>query len=94
MYDENEFEKMECLLDDCRGIYIPQAFIECYSYEQWGISEENATILLKGPEPENELYWETWDEVMRDAEYTDEFGNVWNLFQDGDLFAVVYKECE
>ena len=85
------FEDCELLLDDCRGIYIPRDFAINFDIEEWGISEEDAKILLAGPD--HELYWEAWDDVLRSAEYTDPNGKIWYLMQDGDLFAVVYPEC-
>jgi len=85
------FEQCECILDGARGIYIPQAFAECYDMKEWKVSEEDEKILMDGPD--NDLYWETWDDVIREAEYTDEDGIVWSLWQDGDLFAVVIPEC-
>lgn len=88
---ENEFALMECILDGARGIYIPQAFAQNFDVKEWGIGEEDEKILLDGPD--NELYWEVWDDVVRNAVYDDpQTGTLWNLYQDGDLFAVVYSE--
>ena len=74
-----------CLLDSARGIYIPQAFAEQFSADEWGIGAEEFEILLAGPD--NELYWETWDDVLHNAEYIDPKGNKYRLHQDDDLFA-------
>ncbi len=75
---------IECLLDGARGIYIPQAFIECYG--DWkGITKENKAILETGPDHEH--YWETWDEVLLDAYFINDNGK-WTLHQDGDLFII------
>lgn len=39
--------------------------------------------------PENcEWYWESWNNILDNAEYVDESGNIWRLYQDGDLFAI------
>lgn len=74
-----------CLLDSARGVYIPQNFAELFNAADWGISEENKAILLCGPE--HEYYWETWEEVLDSAEFTDKNGHIYRLHQDGDLFA-------
>ena len=74
------------LLSDARGQYLPQNFIECYSASKWGVTDEDAETLLAGPG--QEWYWETWDDVLSYATFTDESGNVWRLYQDGDLFAL------
>lgn len=87
---ETEFKECELLLDDHRGIYIPRDFAINFETKQWGVDAEDVAILFAGPD--HELYWETWDNVMRNAEYTDEKGRVWHLFQDGPLFAVIYSE--
>ena len=76
---------IELLLDSWRGIYIPQDFVKIYDPQEWGITEEDADILASGPD--NELYWETWDDVIHNAEYTDKNGYKYHLYPDGDLFA-------
>ena len=72
------------LYSDNRGIYIPQDFaVTC---ENWsGISTEDREILLAGPEHED--YWYVWEAVERDSYYRDGLGNIWRLYQDGDLWA-------
>ena len=78
-------ESVVCLLDSARGQYIPKAFAELCNMEEWGISKEEAEILLSGPE--HEWYWETWEEVLDSAEYINPAGNKYHLHQDGDLWA-------
>jgi hypothetical protein len=75
---------IEILISDHWGVYIPKHFSE--NFILWdGVSDADREILESGPE--NELYWDVWDSVTRDATYTDSEGNVWRLHQDGDLFA-------
>lgn len=83
------------ILSDARGVYIPRDFVTDNYNEiavdhcaAWGISKEDGEILASGPE--HEFYWETWDDVLRNAEYTDEDGNKYFLSQDGDLWALCY----
>jgi hypothetical protein len=74
-----------CLLSDHRGIYIPQDF--CNGFDGWeGIDEQDKNTCLNGPD--EEWYWEAWDNILQNATYTDpNDGSVWGLYQDGDLFA-------
>lgn len=76
---------IQILLDSNRGVYIPQLFAE--DCEEWGgISAEEKETLLAGPGAE--WYWEAWEDVLNSATYTDADGNLWRLWQDGDLFAI------
>ena len=88
--DVEPFAECECLLDGHRGIYIPQNFAENHG-EAWGVSEEDRSILLAGPD--HEFYWDTWSDVLDTAtlQYN---GKTWHLHQDSDLFAVVYRDTE
>lgn len=82
------------LLSDSHGIYIPKKFAE---FENWeGITQEQKEILNN---PENEFYWETWEEVLITVYYVVEqttpanLSHIikpgkWSLYQTGDLFAV------
>ncbi len=81
----------EILLDDSRGIYIPMKFIELFAAEDWHVTSEQVEILKTGPHVD--LYWDTWDEVLRDAFYISPMDSKtlkpgrWTLEQDGALFA-------
>lgn len=84
------------ILSDARGIYIPRAFVTDNYNEvavdhcaAWGIDHEDADILASGPD--HEFYWETWEDVLNYAQYTDEEGNKYFLSQDGDLWAFCYE---
>ena len=83
---------VECILDGARGIYLPQDFAEMYSPEDWNCEEVTDAwdILLEGPD--NELYWEAWDEVLSTAFVIRKDGR-WTLFQDMDLFIVHDDYC-
>jgi hypothetical protein len=81
---------IELLLDDARGIYIPQAFAECFDLDAWHVSPDDAAILAQGPE--HDLYWDTWQDVLDNAYYmangqSDLTAGLWTLEQDGCLFA-------
>lgn len=83
------------ILSDARGVYIPRDFVTDNYNEiagdhcaAWGIKPEDAEILASGPD--HEFYWETWDDVLQNAKYTDKDGNTYFLSQDGDLWALCY----
>ena len=77
---------IELLLDGCRGIYTPKDF--CENFGGWsGIDDSDNKCCLAGPD--EEWYWEAWDNICQNATYTDSInGAKWGLWQDGDLFAV------
>ena len=84
------------LFEDSRGIYIPKEFAESFEIGRekgkWngigGDDGHNQVLadLREGPEGDN--YWDAWQYVLDNAEYIDSEGNVYRLYQDGDLFAV------
>jgi hypothetical protein len=83
---------VELLLADTRGIYIPQNFAEeidlnlHFDVIKGGVTEKQMEVLLNGPT--EELYWEVWDEILNGFEGQDAEGNIWTLYQDGDLFLI------
>lgn len=76
---------MQLLVTDWHGQYVPQHFVNSFVTEDWNISEEDAKHLAA--RPESECYWDVWNAVLDMAEHIDTDGNVWHLWQDGDLFA-------
>ena len=72
------------LLSGNRGIYIPRDFVQCFLMDKWHVSEKTAEFLANGPD--QEWYWDTWNDVLNDA-YYEKDGHTWRLYQDGDLFA-------
>lgn len=74
------------LVADWHGVYIPQHFVEYFNTIKWGISDKDVCDVAGGPD-ECEWYWDTWESILNQAEYTDENGNTWLLYQDGDLWA-------
>jgi hypothetical protein len=80
-----------CILDDARGIYIPQGFAQMWragTSPQYvtGVSDDKWAILEAGPGHEH--YWETWDDVGKDAVVTDSKGIKYRLYQDGDCWLI------
>ncbi len=82
---------IELLLDDARGIYIPQAFYKGFDFDTWGLKLDDYKELSS---PDNEGYWDAWDDLIRDAAFhdkattDDDEDHIWHLYQDGCLFAV------
>ena len=52
----------------------------------WTITDEQREILGDGPLKEG--YWDCWNEVLLNARFVDSSGFEWQLFQEGDLFAI------
>jgi len=79
-------------LSDARGVYIPHDFARSFvdrDKHVSGVSRDDWSILDLGPNQEsNDVYWETWDDVLNDAIVTDEHGTKYRLHQDGDLWLI------
>jgi hypothetical protein len=75
---------------DSRGIFIPQHFAQqIYRDSVTGVTDEDWQILLVGPRPDNEWYWEAWAAVLDNATVTDlSSGEKYSLYQDGDLWLI------
>jgi hypothetical protein len=79
-------DNMDILINSGSGQYLPQEFVETYDPKDWGISEEDYATLLAGPD--DEWYWDAWNDVESYASYEDEFGHVWKLYHNEDLWAI------
>ena len=79
-------ENIACLINSAHGVYVPQIFIRAYNLAAWGIADDEAEILLAGPEHPD--YWDTWNDVLRHACYAAHDGRTFTLYQTEDLFAV------
>lgn len=76
------------LLSDARGVYIPRDFVNNFDLAEWqGIKAGDAMICEN---PEHPFYWDAWDAILSAAHHTDEEGNTYHLYQDGDLWALCY----
>lgn len=80
-------------LDECRGTKIPTDFWHTIHREQWEGLPDMFDVLL---EPDHELYWEIWQEVLDNAVCTDENGDEYKLHQDGTvwLYDISRMTCE
>lgn len=81
---------IELLLSDSRGQYIPRDFVQGFDLTKFtGISEWQ---IEQCQNPENESYWEAWGNILDNAEHTDEKGNIFKLYQDGDLWLICFEQ--
>ena len=70
--------------DSSSGRYIPKRFIEEVDHECLsGVSKGDMKTLKN---PDDEWYWEAWDNVLNNAIVTDKHGNTYQLHHDGDLW--------
>lgn len=85
---------MELLCDNHHGQYIPQIMVARLVDAGWkGITKEQIDDLNAGPD-DCEWYWDSWDMVLNNAQYIDDEGETWFLWQDGDLWAMTAEEME
>ena len=76
-------------ISDAAGIYIPQQFAQSFARTKYisGVSNADMEILENGPD--GELYWEVWDDILRNATITGDDGVPYRLDQDGDLWLIL-----
>lgn len=85
-----KLDAVNLLLSDARGIYIPRDFVQGFDLQLWGIDPDSWAAKTCA-NPDNEGYWEAWDQILDTAFYTDSEGNKFTLYQDGDLWALCYE---
>jgi hypothetical protein len=76
-------------LNDARGIYLPRDFAMSFADRAKhvaNVSDEDWAILDAGPDHEH--YWEAWEAVVDGAEVTDDKGQKFTLYQEGDLWLI------
>jgi hypothetical protein len=78
------------LLSENRGVNIPRDFVDRYDMDEWNVTKEQAKIIGN---PDHELYWEVWDEVIETAYRIDTNDNIWKLMEFGDIFEVIYVDA-
>jgi hypothetical protein len=84
--------EMMLWLNDARGVYIPRDFANSFADRDknvTGVTAEQWAVLEAGPDYEtNESYWDVWTDVCDNAKVTDDKGNVFFVWQDGDCWLV------
>ena len=79
---------IQLLLSDARGVYIPRDFCQNFDLDKWHVDNKYIHLLSS---PDNEFYWDYWDELLSKAYCIDDSNNKWELYQDGDLWAICHK---
>lgn len=80
------FKGLILLCDGHHGVYIPQLMAWRLYDAGWTVNPDDVTVCDAGPDDFD--YWETWAHILDNATFTDENGYTWQLYQDGDLWAV------
>lgn len=76
------------LLDGCRGQFIPRDFVTDFDLSRWqGVSD---WAREQCADPNNEGYWDAWQDILDNAVHTAPDGRRFTLHQDGDLWALCY----
>lgn len=81
--------EMMLWLSDSRGVYIPRDFANSFADRAAhvaGVDADTWAILESGPD--NESYWDAWQEVCDNATVTDENGVKYRVEQNGDCWLV------
>ena len=80
-------ENARLIIGDHWGIYIPQRFCEGMdSSDAARIGVDWADVQVCQSGPDHDWYWEAWQQILYSAQITDSKGNLWGLYQNGDLF--------
>lgn len=76
---------IELLCESYHCQYIPQMKAQQLYDAGWLVRAEDVAVCNAGPSNVN--YWETWRYILDNATFKDKDGNVWRLYQYGDLWA-------
>jgi len=72
------------MVDGSFGIYVPKRFYDNVDLSEWGLNKDDYIGLST---PDNEDYWDLWDEVIERARYVSASGIEYSLeMEDGDCF--------
>jgi hypothetical protein len=84
----------ELLLSDARGIYIPRDFTEeCFFAIPKRLRKYCNRNILRNPD--HSWYWEQWHDVLSNCILVSKkTGQVYGLYQDGDLWAIPLVEVK
>ncbi len=87
------------ILSEARGHYTPRDFLtddlgniaedHCTA---WGLTADNSDWWEGAIDPDNDDYWECWDWILDNAKYTTADGDIYRLYQDGDLWGICYEK--
>jgi hypothetical protein len=82
------------IADSHHGVYIPQLVVKGeLNNPNWDFSEcskGDIETVISGPD--NEFYWDAWNNIEQTVKITDNEGTVYFLCQNEDLWAIP-EEC-
>lgn len=80
---------MDCIIDGNQGIYIPQEFVTRYRDSIIEPNKELQEAMDDVEEgPDNEWYWESWNDIIEHAVLLGTDGKKYTLYQDDSLYLV------
>jgi len=83
-------EDVVLLADSHHGVYIPQLVVQQYlEHPMWDwskVSKEDIDSVLAGPD--NEWYWEAWENIENEVKVVDEEGTEYMMMYNEDLWLV------
>ena len=92
-------EAVILVLNSARGLYIPRDFLtdglgniaedHCTA---WGLTADNSDWWADASDPCLDHYWDCWNWILDKAKYTTPDGDVYRLWQDGDLWGICYEK--
>ncbi len=92
-------EAVILILSDARGMYIPRDFLTDYlgniaedHCTAWGLTTDNSDWWQDAVSPCSEHYWDCWDWILDNAQYTTPDGDIYRLYQEGDLWGICYEK--
>ena len=95
MNQGNINENAILLADSHHGIYIPKLIAEEIISGNIKVKnrEEILSALAELGNPENEFYWEAWEELCDNAVLLGKTGEEFYIYQDDDVWAIPSKEA-
>jgi len=90
---ENDFKDCHLILDAARGIYIPRDFAAIIDVNYIKDACKFTDDLEICKNPDHEWYWEAWQNILDNMQINIMGDGIfYSLYQDGDLFAVLYPD--
>lgn len=80
-----DFENSIMVVDSHHGVYQPKIFVECYRHLITGVSKDTLSELTS---PDNEHYWEAWEDLLNTATVTSTCGKSYRVEQIEDVWLV------
>lgn len=83
-------DKINLLLDSARGQFIPRDFVTEFDLSKFlGVSQ---WAVAQCKDPENDHYWDAWNDILSNVKYRTDDGREFFLYQDGDVWLLCFDE--